>query len=244
MGDEADSRDELVVEARDLVFGWKRERVTLAIDHFHVAAGERVFLRGPSGSGKSTLLGLICGVLTPDQGTMRVLGEDLGSLSGARRDALRAAHLGVIFQMFNLLPYMSVIGNVTLPCRFSARRRRNAIAEGGGVEAEARRLVSRLGLADEGLLAGSVRELSVGQQQRVAAARALIGGPEIVIADEPTSALDADARDAFLTLLIEECAARGSSLVFVSHDAALSEPFDRAVNLAELNSAASAGMAA
>jgi putative ABC transport system ATP-binding protein len=136
--------------------------------------------------------------------------------------------------MFNLVPYLSVVGNVTLPLKFSAARRK---AVGGDADAEARRLLGRLGLMDDAMLERRVSDLSVGQQQRVAAARALIGAPEIVIADEPTSALDADARDRFITLLSEEAARTGAALLFVSHDASLARLFDRAVDLAEINRA-------
>jgi putative ABC transport system ATP-binding protein len=136
--------------------------------------------------------------------------------------------------MFNLVPYLSVVGNVTLPLKFSGRRRK---AVGADADAEARRLLGRLGLTDEALLARRVSDLSVGQQQRVAAARALIGGPEIVIADEPTSALDSDARDRFIELLSEEAARTGAALLFVSHDASLARLFDRAVDIAEINRA-------
>ena len=206
----------------------------LDVPAFALGRGERLFLRGPSGSGKSTLLGVIAGVLVADAGRVNVLGQELGSLSSAARDRMRADHLGVIFQMFNLVPYLSVVGNVTLPLKFSDRRRK---AVGGDADAEARRLLGRLGLSDEALLARRVSDLSVGQQQRVAAARALIGGPEIVIADEPTSALDSDARDRFIELLSEEAARTGAALLFVSHDASLARLFDRAVDLAEINRA-------
>ncbi len=220
----------IAIEA--LRFAWKGGPPVLDIAHFRLQPGERLFLRGPSGSGKSTLLGLIAGVLVPQDGQIRVLGEDLSALSPAARDRLRADRLGVIFQMFNLVPYLSVTGNVLLPLHFSPARRR---ALGAGAETEARRLLARLGLDDEALLRRRVSDLSVGQQQRVAAARALIGGPAIVIADEPTSALDADARDRFITLLSEEAARTGAGLLFVSHDASLARLFDRSVDLAAIN---------
>jgi putative ABC transport system ATP-binding protein len=151
-------------------------------------------------------------------------------LTGAARDAFRADHFGIIFQMFNLVPYLSVIDNVTLPCRFSARRRRHVEAR-GGAEREARRLLQDLDLTEEAQSPHAVARLSVGQQQRVAAARALIGQPEIVLADEPTSALDADRREAFLRLLFQECETERATLLFVSHDRSLQGLFDRSLAL-------------
>lgn len=223
-----------VIDIRDIVFAWKRGPQVLDIPALRVDAGERVFLRGPSGSGKSTLLGLIAGVLAPQSGTLHVLGEDMSTLSPPRRDRLRADHIGVIFQMFNLVPYLSVTGNVLLPLSFSPARRK---AAGNDAQGEARRLLARLGLEDELLLKRRVSDLSVGQQQRVAAARALIGAPRLIIADEPTSALDADARDRFITLLSEEVTRTGASLLFVSHDASLAPLFTRSVDLAAINQA-------
>lgn len=223
-----------IIETEGLRFAWKGGPPVLDIASFRVEAGERVFLRGPSGSGKSTLLGLIAGVLQPQAGRLSVLGEDMTNLSASRRDRLRADRMGVIFQMFNLVPYLSVTGNVLLPLRFSAARRK---AAGSDPQGEARRLLARLGLEDTGLLDRRVSDLSVGQQQRVAAARALIGSPSLVIADEPTSALDADARDRFINLLSEEVERSGASLLFVSHDASLAGLFTRATDLAEMNRA-------
>jgi putative ABC transport system ATP-binding protein len=223
-----------VIEIEKLRFAWKSGPQVLDIDAFRVEAGERVFLRGPSGSGKSTLLGLIAGVLEPQAGRITVMGQDMGALAAAKRDRLRADRMGVIFQMFNLVPYLSVTGNVLLPLRFSPARRK---AAGTDPQAEARRLLARLGLQDESLLGRRVSDLSVGQQQRVAAARALIGSPSLVIADEPTSALDADARDRFINLLSEEVERSGASLLFVSHDASLASLFTRAADLTAMNKA-------
>ena len=223
-----------VVSISDLRFAWALGRDVLNIESFTLNAGERLFLRGASGSGKSTLLGIVAGVLEAGAGSVQILGHELTTLKPATRDRLRADHLGVIFQMFNLVPYLSVIGNVTLPLRFSPKRR---AAIDGTEENEARRLLARLGLTDESLLSRRVSDLSVGQQQRVAAARALIGGPEIVIADEPTSALDAHVRDQFISLLSEEAQRTGAALLFVSHDAGLADHFDRAVDLSDINRA-------
>jgi putative ABC transport system ATP-binding protein len=209
----------------------------LRIDALDVGRGERVFLHGPSGSGKSTLLGLIGLVLRPDAGTVALAGQDTSRLGGTARDRMRADHIGVIFQQFNLIPYLPVLDNVLLACRFSPRRRQRVIDAGSTPADEAGRLLRRLDLAPDHWTRPAAR-LSVGQQQRVAMARALIGGPELILADEPTSALDAPRQQAFLELLLGECAARGTTLVFASHDRSLARLLDREIDLAALNQAA------
>ena len=226
--------DAIVV--RELRFGWRTGSAILDVLHFHVARGERVFLSGASGSGKSTLLGLIGGVLEPAAGHISVLGQDLAALGRAGRDRFRADHIGYIFQMFNLIPYLSVLDNVLLPARFSPIRAAR-VGASHALEAEGRRLLTALGLEVPELVSRQIHALSHGQQQRVAAARALLGRPAIVIADEPTSALDADLRQSFLSLLIQECRASDAALLFVSHDTSLASHFDRSVRMSELNRA-------
>jgi putative ABC transport system ATP-binding protein len=211
----------------------------LDIPSLRIRAGERVFLQGPSGSGKSTLLSLLAGVLVPETGSVCLNGMDLGALSGPARDRYRADHLGFVFQMFNLVPYLSLLDNVTLPCAFSRRRAGRASERAGSVAAEARRLLDRLELLDLGD-GQRVTRLSIGQQQRVALARALIGAPELLIADEPTSALDEGTRERFLSLLFNECDQLGTTVVLVSHDRRLGALFQRQVSLAEVNHAARA----
>jgi putative ABC transport system ATP-binding protein len=184
-------------------------------------------LFGPSGSGKTTLLGLLAGVLAGYTGSVEVLGQDMAKLRGSARDAFRGTHIGYIFQQFNLIPYLTVRENITLPGRLQPARGKQA----GDVTAVAQ----RLGIAS--LLERGVTELSVGQQQRVAAARALLGGPELLIADEPTSALDFDHRERFLELLFENCALTNSTLLFVSHDRSLAGKFDRQLSLVDFNRA-------
>lgn len=227
------------IALHELEFRWPGGATVLDVPAFTVEAGARVFLQGPSGSGKSTLLGLLAGVLSASAGSVTVLDQELTGLSGPQRDAFRAQHVGVVFQMFNLLPFLPVLSNVVLPCRFSAARARAAVAKSGSVEAEATRLLARLGLPAQ-VNQEPARALSVGQQQRVAAARALIGAPKLILADEPTSALDGETRDAFLKLLIEECEDAGATLVFVSHDASLAGHFHQQLDLRTLNRAASA----
>ena len=208
---------------------------TLAIDTLELMAGESLFLHGPSGCGKSTLISAIAGAVDVAQGAVQVGGQDIGALRGGARDRFRADHIGLIHQVFNLIPWLSALDNVLLPCRFSRRRHRQA---GVDPARTAMRLLEELGLGSEDLMARQAIELSVGQQQRVAAARALIGRPRLVLADEPTSALDDATRAAFVDLLTRECAAAKAALLFVSHDRRLESRFDRSVGFHTLNSEA------
>lgn len=228
--------DQPMVAVERLHFQWRGAAAPcLDIDSLHLLPGERVFLHGPSGSGKSTLLGLLGGVLLPQSGSVRLLDTDLAALSGRARDRFRVDHVGFIFQQFNLIAHLPVLDNVLLPCRFSQRRHARAARE-RSVKDEARRLLDALGLGAS-VLDKPVTQLSVGQQQRVAAARALIGQPEILIADEPTSALDAERQADFLQLLLQEAAAGGATILFVSHDRRLAAHFSRELALAEVNRA-------
>ena len=223
-----------IVDVRDVRFRWHgQDKDLLHIPELVINRGEHLFVQGPSGSGKTTLLNLLTGVNLPTDGAITVLGTPLADLSSSRRDQFRADYMGVIFQQFNLLPYLSLLQNVQLPCGFSRRKWTNA----GDVDASSRRLLAHLGLA-ESLLNQPVSQLSVGQQQRAAVARALMGGPEIVIADEPTSALDSGNRDRFLELLFRETDEQGSTLIFVSHDKHIARQFERVVNLDQINMAA------
>jgi putative ABC transport system ATP-binding protein len=154
-------------------------------------------------------------------------------MSGGARDAFRSEHFGIIFQMFNLLPYGSALDNVMLPLSFSRKRRERA-ARSRSAEAEAERLLGALGLDAREIGPSQASALSVGQQQRVAAARALIGAPEIIVADEPTSALDRASQMQFLDLVFAEADAAGSAIIMVSHDETLSVRFDEVVKLADI----------
>ena len=228
-----------LLELHQLGFAWPAQAELLDIPTFRLEHNQSLFLKGPSGSGKTTLLGLIGGVQKAKRGTVRLLGTDLAALSAGARDRYRVDHTGYIFQQFNLLPFLSVAENVGLPCHFSESRAERARQRHGSVAQATAGLLSHLGLPHS-LLGRRAEALSIGQQQRVAAARALIGQPELVIADEPTSALDTDAREAFLQLLFAECREAGSSLLFVSHDQSLASLFDRSLSLADLNRAARA----
>ena len=195
---------------------------------------------GASGSGKSTLLSLICGVAAPDAGEIMVNGVDLARLSRRRRDRFRAETIGVVFQEFNLLPYATALDNILLQFRFAPKRRRRV----GDARAEAMRLTTALGLPETQVTAGEAGSLSVGQQQRVAVARALIGAPALIVADEPTSALDASAQAAFLDLLFAQVEEAGATLLMVSHDERIAARFDKAIETSAIADIHQAGRAA
>jgi len=228
--------DEAIIDLKNVCFRWENSgSMLLDLPEFRMEQHEHVFLQGPSGSGKSSLLALVGGILIPESGSLKVLGQEMRNLSRSGRDAFRVDHIGFIFQLFNLLPYLSIEENVMLPLRFSSIRAMRAGRTKLDRLNEARRLLKALALEEKQAEKSPVIELSVGQQQRVAAARALIGSPELIIADEPTSALDADLRHSFLELLFGECKKAGSTLLFVSHDSILSEFFNRKTSMDELN---------
>lgn len=220
-----------IVKLSDIRFAWPgQENDLLIIPSLEIEQGEHTLIRGSSGSGKTTLLNLLTGISIPRTGTLDVLGTDLPALTPTQRDRFRADHLGVIFQQFNLLPYLSVMENAILPCWFSELRAERA----GDVRQASLRLFEALNIPPE-LASKPVSKLSVGQQQRVAVVRALIGSPAIVIADEPTSALDSENRDRFLELLFQEANERDSTLIFVSHDPHLAEMFPQVLEMATIN---------
>lgn len=220
-----------IVTMSGVHFAWPgRNPFSLSIDTFSLPRGRRILLIGPSGSGKSTFLSLLCGIVVPQKGCIEVIGRNLSELTSAQRDTFRAEHFGIIFQMFNLLPYGSVIDNVLLPLHF-ATARRERVAGNRPLSDEAARLLKSLGLDPADLRSSSAANLSVGQQQRVAAARALIGKPELIVADEPTSSLDRNRQVAFLDLLFAEVEAARSTLIMVSHDETLASRFDEVLRL-------------
>lgn len=210
-----------------LLFSYgKKQQPVLKIADWQIEAGQRVFLSGASGSGKSTLLNLLSGMLVPQSGEIRLLGQAFSSLSARKRDKFRARHIGVVFQQFNLVPYLSVQANIELAAYFAGGKQY--------ASTRARQLLQQLQLPAS-LLNQRADALSVGQQQRVAIARALINQPELLIVDEPTSALDANARDAFIKLLLACCDQQQSTLLFVSHDASLAQYFESHQSIQQIN---------
>lgn len=218
------------IEINNIEFSYNVGETILRIDQLKVQEGEKLFIFGPSGSGKSTLLNLLTGVITPAKGSINVLGQELSNLSHGKRDRFRGHHMGFIFQNFNLIPYLTIDENIQLPLKTSKERRERLNAT---PDEEIQRLTEHLRLGQH--RHKKITELSVGQQQRVAVARAMIGNPEIVVADEPTSSLDEDVTDSFMKLIMEEHEQRNFTLIFVSHDRRLSKFFDRELALSEIN---------
>ncbi|WP_412727740.1 ABC transporter ATP-binding protein [Alteromonas sp. D210916BOD_24] len=222
------SKPRVAIDIHHLQFAYdKNGAIVLAIDNWQVLQGEHVFLSGPSGSGKSTLLNLLCGTLTPTSGTISLLGQPFSALTNRQRDKFRASNIGVVFQQFNLIPYLSVLQNIQAAVYFAPSTHLDSLA----VVQKAKDLLTKLQLPLR-ILHTKADALSIGQQQRVAIARALINDPKLLIVDEPTSALDADARDNFMSLLKE--VAGKSTMIFVSHDLSLSHYFDCHCKISEL----------
>ncbi|MBB5876152.1 ATP-binding cassette domain-containing protein [Xanthomonas sp. 3498] len=223
-----------IAEIRDVRFGYTWDVPVLDIPHLAIPKGKQILLSGASGSGKSTLLALISGIITAESGHVIVAGHDLGNMSGAKRDRFRANHLGVVFQQLNLLPFLSVRANVALGMHFS---RAYSASLASSLDEEIVRMLSALELDAPSLLERKVGHLSVGQQQRVAAARALIGQPEILLADEPTSALDRRTAGSFLRLMFDECRRSNTTAIVVSHNESLRGLFDEVIDLKHINQA-------
>jgi len=224
-----------MIELSNMQFSWK-ETLILDIEHLIICANEKVFIQGESGSGKSTLLNLLAGVITPQKGEVIINNTHLNTMKSSQRDSFRANHIGFIFQQFNLIPYLNLIENIILPCKFSLSRKEKALEHSKSLEEEAIRLLGNLGINASSILKRRVSELSIGQQQRVAIARALIGSPDMIIADEPTSALDSAHKASFVKMLFDECEKENITLVFVSHDESLKSHFGRCIELSSINS--------
>jgi putative ABC transport system ATP-binding protein len=203
-------------------------RPVIDLAKLSLGVGEQMALRGRSGSGKTTLLHLIAGILRPDAGRIRVAGEDMSEAPEAERDRLRGRAIGYVFQTFNLLGAYSALENVLLAMHFGGKED----------EAHARDLLERVGLADR--LDHRPGQLSVGQRQRVAVARALANRPSLVLADEPSGNLDPTNAGDALALIREVCDESGAALLLVSHDASVLAAFERCEDLEAINGAASA----
>jgi putative ABC transport system ATP-binding protein len=212
-----------MLQVSDLRFQYGDAGFALSIDALELTAGESVALVGPSGSGKTTLLHLVAGILTPDTGHIRVNREDLGALDDAARRAFRIRRIGLVFQEFELLEYLSVLDNILLPYRIHRVLRLDAAAR-----RRAQTLADRLGIGDK--LGRLPNSLSQGERQRVAVCRALVTGPPLLLADEPTGNLDPVNKQRVLDTLFELAAESGATILTVTHDQELLPYFSRVVD--------------
>ena len=222
--------NEETIRLDSLRFYWSRVAdFKIYIPKLEIGRGEKVLLLGESGSGKTTLLSLICGFLSPISGDIFLNEQKLNDLKANKKDQFRSDNIGIIFQQFNLLPYANVIDNITLPLYFSKNRDSRVTNH----RETALNLCRSLQLS-ESTIAMQANKLSVGQQQRVAVARALIGNPSLIIADEPTSSLDASTQKKFLDLMFRQIEEHKSTLLMVSHDSSISNYFDRTINIKDI----------
>ena len=216
------------IEISNLKFKWEgSSHYLLDIPKLEIPRSKKIFLQGSSGSGKTTLLNLLSGVLDFKEGQIKIFDQNIKDMSSSQKDTFRGDHMGFVFQLFNLLPFLSVYENIALPLEFSKTKSSKVQDR----ESEVKRLLESLELDPAKYLSRKVTDLSVGQQQRVAVARALIGSPELLIADEPTSSLDHGVRDQFLKLLFKECEKHGTTVLFVSHDPTLRPLFDDVISI-------------
>ena len=221
----------VAIDVKELVFGFGgNTRPVINIPSWKVEPNQRIFLQGDSGSGKSTLLSLLAGLRTPSSGTVNVLDTPISQLSGRKRDAFRAKNIGVVFQHFNLIPFLSVLDNVLLAAQFGS-------GSAAALRSHALELLQRVN-PDPGLGTRKAEELSIGQQQRVAIVRALVNSPALLLVDEPTSALDYANKTSFLSLLNEVLEDTNCAMVFVSHDPSIGDMFEHRVALNDLNQSA------
>ena len=220
-----------IVTIKNLKYSYKKEHNILDIETLEISEGDRLFLYGPSGCGKTTLLSILAGILPAHDGSVKIFNQEFINLKPSTRDQIRGTQMGYIFQMFNLIPYLNVKDNILLPCKISPLRRKNLSLD--ELKEKCNELAHNLKIGN--ILHKKVTEISIGQQQRVAAARALIGFPKLIIADEPTSSLDSENREQFLQNLFTQCEAQKTTLIFVSHDKDLKKFFSHHISLPEIN---------
>jgi len=209
-----------MIAIRDLQFSWTDGPFRLCIPTLEIARGEAAVLAGPSGCGKTTLLNLISGILPSSAGLVEVNGTDIARLSDAERRLFRLKNIGLVFQDFQLLDYLDVLGNVLLPCRIQPSVRLTPALRKRGLT-----LLQQVGLAD--FSQRSVTRLSQGERQRVALCRALLLNPQLLLADEPTGNLDPHNSRRMVELLLQESRRNGATLIMVTHDHSLLPMFDR-----------------
>ena len=217
-----------MIELRDIHFSYPGSAFALDLPGLVVEEGRHTALVGPSGCGKTTLLNLLTGVLLPDSGHVQVAGEQVSQLRDSERRSFRLQRIGMVFQSFELLDYLSLLDNILLPLRIGG-----ATSVNKDLRERAARLAADLGIGDK--LARHPAELSQGERQRVAVCRALLLEPQLVLADEPTGNLDPANKFLVLDLLLDYAERSGATVVTVTHDHALLERFDEVLDFDDIN---------
>jgi len=216
-----------VIRVRDLEFQYDKSDFRLRVANLQIADRERVAIVGPSGSGKTTLLNLFAGIATPHRGSVETAGQDVSSMSDRARRQFRVRHVGLVFQEFELLEYLTVLDNVLLPYFLTP-----ALKLDDDVRARAVRLAEGVEIDDK--LGRNVARLSQGERQRVALCRALLTDPSVILADEPTGNLDPSSKMRVVDLLLERAQEANATLVAVTHDHEVAERFDRVLDMGTL----------
>ena len=227
------TEDRALIKIQDLEFRYPRGGFRLGVSALEVAAGEQVAIVGVSGSGKTTLLDLLAGIRVPGSGSVTVGDQEISRLPDAARRTFRIDRIGLIFQAFELLEYLTVRENLLLPYHISPELRRDA-----DTDIRLTRLAQETGINER--LDRHPEELSQGERQRAAICRALITSPDLILADEPTGNLDPANKQRVLDLLLEQVSNRGATLVMVTHDHNLLDPFDRVLDMREFHGGATA----
>ena len=216
-----------MINSRDMLFEYPHSGFALRAGELNVAAGQTAALIGPSGSGKTTMLHIAAGILLPKSGTVRISDTEISSRPDAERRAFRIANIGLIFQEFELLEYLTVRQNILLPYRINPAIKLNAAARD-----QAATLAESMGISET--LDRRPDRLSQGQRQRVAICRALVTDPQIILADEPTGNLDPKTSRSIVQVILEQAARRKATVLMVTHDHSLLDRFDRVIDLEEI----------
>ncbi len=221
-----------MIEIENLRFSWPRSSFSLQIESLSIGAGEKLAIIGPSGSGKTTLLNLVAGIEIANEGSVNVLETELKRLGDSERRDFRCSNIGFVFQQFELLDYLNVCDNISLP--FSINQTLAAEKPELGSDESILKLAEAMGIGDK--LHRHPQKLSQGEKQRVAICRALVAKPKLILADEPTGNLDPTNKHRTLDLLFDQADKNGQTLIVVTHDMSIVDGFDRTIDFSQYHS--------